>query len=100
MRDLFAPVRFHWSDMLAGRHRGEIEKDSLNTMLFFGPSKEKSREVLKKTKGNPLEAECDYVWYGRLEKQYAPAFPAKSAPWRKIYQNSSVTLYQNIRPRP
>lgn len=77
-----------------GLARGEIEKGELYTMLFYMTPRPTARQILEQAKARPAEIAPDYVWFGRLEKEYAAkSFPPRGQ-WQEAFRNAAVTIYR------
>jgi len=82
-----------------GMVRGKVEKPYIYYLLFFLSPQPVARELLAKAAAAKIDLEPDYVWYGVMEKEFAPRpFPGKQGKlWREVYRNQGVALYRRER---
>lgn len=77
-----------------GFKRGELEKTQVVPLLFSLAPESYWREALREAIRNPTPIAPRYLWFGVLERQYAPEGPPKTGRWTEVYRNPSLTLYR------
>lgn len=84
--------------MLAmGLRRGEIEKEKeglYELMLLSYMPESTARTLLSQAQNKPMDILPDYIWFGHLEREYAPGFPRSAKRWRLVYRNRALDIYE------
>jgi hypothetical protein len=76
-----------------GLFRGEIEKGELYTMLFYLTPRPAARQIAAQAEAGPAAIAPDYVWFGRMEKEFAGRRFPEPEQWQEVFRNPSVTIY-------
>jgi hypothetical protein len=71
----------------------DMYKDELYLTLFNETPQPVARKILAQAQAQPEPITPDYIWFGRLEKEFAgKSFPEPDR-WKEVFRNSSVIIY-------
>jgi hypothetical protein len=77
---------------------GELEKLDLRLFMFHMTPQHYVDRLFQDALGHPAAVDPDYVWLGRIEKEYArPGFGGPGGEWVEVYRNRSVAIYARRR---